>query len=738
MTTTLERDVVPAQLRQAQRRVLGRLEIVRRGVRLHLLVEGIFWLASALLVAAAVSLALDRLLRFNLPTRVGLLAIALAAILTIAFRRLIRPLLLPLDDLDLAELLDRRVPGVGQRISNVLQLPDLLRAGDHASPSMVDAAVVECVAALDRVDLIGTLNRARRRKLLLACGAWLVLAIAFCALWPATAGLWACRWLAGSTVRWPQQTYLNIVGLGDAATLLVPRGEMSLLQINARPAFAGSSGNWVLDGRGEPLMVEAQELPQGHPPDQVSVSYTLADGRRGRGNAVQFDESSFRYELPPLVEPAELNVDGGDDWLGPITIEPIDRPAVSTLEITAQGPGAGEPRTERVGEGDTQLLFLPQTQLELRLVANQPLKSAEVRDKAQQVSGWQKVDDRTYVLRWTMQESLALEFRLTGKRGGLTSKPYFLTIGLLKDREPRVTIRSSGVGRRITPVARIPLALRATDDFSVASLALDWERTVAGDNKPQVDTAREEMAIGPRGTEAPSGAEIELDHELELRSRKLAPGNSLRLRGVATDECTLGAQTGNSRWLAFQIVSPDELFYEILMRQREQRAKFAAALQSAQSQSKAIGELTKGSDALGIVRAQQVIGLQVWQVANQLDATLQEMTLNDLGNAQARESLQSTVITPLRTLHDDLLAHLRAEIDGLAGQGSIVEDRRAEAIVLADQAVAAMQTILAQMSLWESFIDVVNQLKQIIERQGQVLKSTEEVDKERTNKLFDE
>ena len=49
-----------------------------------------------------------------------------------------------------------------------------------------------------------------------------------------------------------------------------------------------------------------------------------------------------------------------------------------------------------------------------------------------------------------------------------------------------------------------------------------------------------------------------------------------------------------------------------------------------------------------------------------------------------------------------------------------------------------MQAILAQMAQWESFIDVVNQLKQIIERQDQVLKSTEEIEKERTDKLFDE
>jgi hypothetical protein len=738
MSTILEREVVPDELRRIQRAVLRRLKSVRRKLRIHLLVEGIFWVTMALLLTAATSLALDRLLRFNLSTRLGLLAIALGAILVLAWRRLVRPLLLPLDDLDLAELLDRRSPGVGQRISNVLQLPELLVSEHYASPSMVQAAVEECSAALDKVDLSSTLNVPRRRKLLAACGVGILLAIAFCAAWPATAQLWARRWLAGSSLRWPQQTYLNLIGLDDDAKLLVPRGELSLLQINARPAFARSDGRWVLAGRDEPLVVEAPTAPKSQPPEQVSIAYTLSDGAKRRGNAAQFDEANFRYELPPLAEPVELHITGGDDWLGPITIEPIDRPTVDTIEITARRPGSGEPQTQQVGEGSAQLLFLPETSLQLRLVASQPLHSAEVLDKGLPVAGWQRVDERTYTLSWTTKESLALEFRLIGQRGGLGSKPYFLAIGLLKDREPRVTIRSTGVGRRVTPVARIPLTLRASDDFGVASLALDAERTALGDDKPQVDSWRQEMEKPPAAAaETVLRPEIDWDYELELRARGLAPGNMVKLRGVAADACTLGAQTGNSRWLLFQIVSSDELFYEILMRQREQRAKFGAALDSAKAQSKLLGELTRPEDASAVARAEQVIARQVWQVANQLDATLQEMTLNDLGNAQARENLQSAIIVPLRTLHGDLLTRLRNVVDALGHQPTISEDRRGEALALSDQAVDVMQTILGQMSLWESFIDVINQLKQIIERQDQVLKTTEEIEKERTDKLFD-
>ncbi len=695
-----------------------------------------FWVTSAVLLATALSFALDRAFRFNLPTRLGLLAIAVVAVLVVVARRLVRPLLLPLEPLDLAELLDRRSRGVGQKISNVLQLPELLLDEHFASPSMVRAAVIECARSLDEVDLTGTLNVRRRRGLALGLLALIAAAGALALAWPETASLWARRWLAGSTIRWPQSTYLSVPGLEDDSRLLVPRGEMSLVHIDARPEFAADGDHWTLSGRGEPLVVESAGRPTSQPPEQVALDYRMPDGSKRRGNATQFGEASFRYELPPLAEPVELYLSGGDDWLGPITIEPIDRPSVSLLELTSRRPGSDADETVRVGDANAQLLFLPETKLRLRLVASQPLASAEVVDKGAPMAGWQRVDDRTYTLDWTMSQSLALEFRLTGQRGALGSKPTFLAIGLLKDREPRVTIRSSGVSRRVTPVARIPLAIRANDDFGVASLALEWERTATRDEKQSVETKRFDIEE-PAPPEAALERELNRDHEISLGQQGLAPGNTLKLRGTATDACALGTQIGHSRWLSFQIVASDELFYEILMRQREQRAKFTVALESAKAQSTALAEAAKSEDILGVSRAEQVIARQVWQVAGVLDASLVEMTLNDLGNPQARDNMQTAIITPLRNLHGDLLQRLRAAVDALAAPGALSEEKRTEVIALADQSVETMQAILAQMSLWESFIDVVNQLKQIIDRQNLLLKSTEEVEKKRTEDLFD-
>ena len=48
-----------------------------------------------------------------------------------------------------------------------------------------------------------------------------------------------------------------------------------------------------------------------------------------------------------------------------------------------------------------------------------------------------------------------------------------------------------------------------------------------------------------------------------------------------------------------------------------------------------------------------------------------------------------------------------------------------------------MQQILDKMSQWESFVDVVNQLKQVIKSQNGLLETTEEMRKNIVKDLFD-
>jgi hypothetical protein len=48
-----------------------------------------------------------------------------------------------------------------------------------------------------------------------------------------------------------------------------------------------------------------------------------------------------------------------------------------------------------------------------------------------------------------------------------------------------------------------------------------------------------------------------------------------------------------------------------------------------------------------------------------------------------------------------------------------------------------MKTILAQMSQWESFVDVVNQVAEVIRMEQKILQETEKARESRAREVFD-
>lgn len=710
---------------------------IRHSMHAHLLWEGLAWTTTTCVCFAAISLLIDRTFRPELASRLVLLGLGVAGIVIVAWQWLIRPLRLRLDDLDLAELLDRRRPGVGQRLTNVLQLPELLRRGKiDGSPAMIEMAVVDDFTALEQIDLRSTLNISRRRKVMALLLGLIAITALFCWAFPSVASVWSRRWLGGASVRWPQHTYLNVLGLDDQGRLLVPRGEATILKVDAQPEFIAAEGEWSVVGRGNTIRIPGEAKPHSEVPDDVAIDYRLANGSRKQGALTQFEAGHFRYELPPLAEAASFTLTGGDDWLGPLQIKPIDRPRVKDITITAHVPGHTQPEVYHAGQEDSQLLFLPTTQLQLVLTSDQPLASACIVTQGENAPQLKQIDASHYESEIIMKAATSLEFQMTAADSGLSSKPYFLLIGLLTDRPPRVTVRVTGIGRRVTPTARVPMIIRSVDDFGVANMAADLELTQFVDSKPQVSTHQPYMeTFALENDKLPTDVEKQI--LVKLAEVNAAPGNIVRLQSTATDACVLGPQQGTSRWIPLQVVTPEELFYEILVRQREQRGRFSKSLDMAKAQLESIQKLTSSEESGGVLRVHQVVARQVWQIANQLDATLQEMIYNDLGSEQARDLLDTSIIAPLRKLHEENFVNIGERLQTLLEHRELRDADRQAALDAQQAAVTEIQHILAQMSQWESFVDVINQLRQVIKSQNEVLESTEKTEKERIKGLFD-
>ena len=347
-------------------------------------------------------------------------------------------------------------------------------------------------------------------------------------------------------------------------------------------------------------------------------------------------------------------------------------------------------------------------------------------------------DDRSFTTTWKLTEATTLEIHLKSARTALASKPTFLSIGLLKDRAPRVTLRALGTSGHVTPIATIPLSISATDDFGLAALRLETARTTSKDDKSEPVTKKASIALPITVEKDRPLLDEQVRHEVVLLADPPKIGTILRFVAEADDKCANGKQTGRSSALQVQVVSPDELFYEILIRQRAERAKFLLALQAVEKQTPVLAGQPKSADFQNVMRVHHSAARQLDQIASRVSDTLQEMKLNQVGSPKSHRLLQQAIIDPIRALASGPMSQVRNVLQALSGATSTPGATEAEARRLHGEVVTTMRNILDQMSQWESFVDVVNQVAEVIKMQKDVLKDTENAREKRTKEVFDD
>jgi hypothetical protein len=722
-------------LQRALRRELARL---RRRLHVELALEFAADAAVALAAAGTLLVLLDWWYRFGLPVRLVLLLLTLAglcAFLGVRARRRWRAS--RIDELSLAVNLDRHRPGIAQQIADVLQLPGLLddpRA--MVSPAMVRLAVQQAFAALGGSDWQSLWNRTRT---LYGAGALLLgllVPATFAALAPESARLSFARWLAGSLERWPQATYLTVMGTDARGRLLAPRDERFMMEVRTDlPLLESRGDHWIVRGRGEPLLLRHKPA-QARTPESVFVREQTAHGAAREATMVQLDRTRFHYEFPPAAARSSFRLAGGDDWLGPLTIERVDRPSLAQTRLRVKEPGAAYSGFREIEDPRQHLLFLPDTQVELTLVGSENLADIQLNVHPAPPPEMKREDERTFAAAWTLREAMTLEILLTSATTGLASRPAFLSIGTLRDREPRLTLRAIGVSNHVTPVATIPLLIGATDDLGLAALRLRSERTALDQGEPKTERATVAIPLPPEHGRPLLDHQVR--HEVLLQSAQPKVGTVLRYVAEADDRCARGPQTGRSSALALSVVSPDELFYEILVRQRAERSKFLTVLETAEKQGPVLAGQPSADDLLRVMRAMHAGSRQLDQIAARITDSLQEMKLNQIGSPKSFRLLEEGVIEPMRNLNSGPMSQLRGMLQTLAGAGSTPGASRESARRLHAEVVAKMKEILEQMSQWESFVDVVNQVAEVLRMEHKVLQATEKAEESRTKEIFDE
>jgi hypothetical protein len=725
MTTTATVSTSP-NLTDLRQGLLARLELFRGQVRTHMLLEGLArWLAE-LVAVALVSFLLDRLLRLGLPTRLTLLFLALGFLAVEAWRFIIAPLRLRLGHVGLAAAIDRagseKTRGsLAARVASVLELPELLKTPTAPSPSMVRSAVLRCHEALDGVRFEQHLNGARRQAAISAIAALVVMPLLLASINHRATGLWFRRYFLGSSEAWPQKTYLLVSDVKDGR-LSVPRAEPFTLLVATKEGSV--------------------------PPDTVTLRYREGRAARTSVAMTRFGPGDFRYDFPPLGAEAEVELSGNDD-VQSFVIVPVDRPRMTDLLLVSKHPTEPKPTPHNFAGQDADLSFLPKTDIQLSFTANVPVAKVNLKSNVAHPGepDVKRLDDQHFLLRWEQAAPVQLQIELIGAATGLASVPTPVAVGLKNDLPPRVSLTFSGVRSRVTPQARIPLAIQARDDYGIAKLDLITKAEIvaggegrAASTQPTTNPAATQpfsetaarTLYGP--TTQPTDLEIQQSHTLEVPSLKLPPGSVLQVTAAATDACYLGPQTGASRTVTFRVVPPEELFREILLRQQGERAKFRKQIEEAQKVRDGLVAVATPQAAQALARQHRQIQREVARIGVSLGESMTEMKCNMLGGPEAWELMDKNVLLPLKKLNEEAMTQQKDALDALKGDSAEAVN---QAVPRQEKIIATMQEILKQMSQWDSFVDVLNQLNELIKLETKVKDSTEGLKKKQTDGVFD-
>lgn len=704
--------------------IVARLNRFRGQVRRHLLIEGITRVLAITVALALASLVLDRRLKLHLVTRLVFIIPSLIGIGVEIWRWIITPLRTRLGLLDLTAELDQKrlgsaaISNVGSngdsalsaRVATVLELPALLRSASPPSQAFVERAVVQSHEALQKLDFASHLNRDRFLKMLGAIAIALLVPALLTAAFPSTMRLWAKRWLVGSNEPWPQRTHLQIAGL-ENGRIVVPRGEPFVLRVSA--------------------------TPNSESPTAVSVRFKEGRGQRMTGGMNRFGDNDFRYDFVTVVAPIRVEVWGGDDELEPFEVEPVDRPKIVQLQLTSKHPTQATPETHAFGGEDAETSFLPKTALELTFTANVPVSEVHLKNSQQTPTDRdiRRLDAKTFAIKWLHEHPLQLQIETVSTIGKLASLPLPVSIGLKVDQPPKLTIAYTGVRLRVTPTAKIPLTINTRDDYGIARMDLNEKVEMPDPAEPaKMKATLSTLNLMPT-TKPAKELDIQLQRQMDVAEFKLSPGAMLGLAGAATDDCYLGAQTGQSRAVTFKIVSPEELFKEILLRQQAERGKFRKATDDAEKVREALQTMVTPEAQQQVIRQHRAIQREVLRIHTAFSESLIELKLNNLGSPEAYEMMEKNILSPMKKLHDELMSPQREALESIGQAGS--NQTLADVISRQELILERMKEILKQMAQWDSFVDVLNQLNDIIRQQMKINQATNQMKSKQTEGLFD-
>lgn len=812
------------------------LRSLRSRIRRYVVCDSLLAIAALVLGAFWVGFLLD-----YGPVKIGgsemppaargiLLTLTLVGVATLLARSLVGRLVKRLPDKSLALLIEKHHPSVAGRLSTAVELnrDDRDRDGDSHSPALLAEVTGQAAAAMQQVrpDRVLDGQPLKRKGLLvipMAAAALLLLIFA-----PATVSRAASRLTLLSNEPWPRRASLEMVGIELPQTRWTGQEETPMMSVE----FDENKVARLPIGSSGVLRIRAK-ADQAEVPKVCTAYYTMADRSRGqtglrRVGRVRDGYQSFVLDGAPLAslnQSVSLSIHGLDDALRDYEIIAVPPPAIDQTTIASRYPKYLRPAASAEtgvsidpsddDRRDYQSGMRIREGSRVRVIAQSSVPVGSVRARLTQNGDSRQVD--ASVASDGLSASLSIdafdvattiELIPVDPNGISAQAPYRYFLGIVSDQAPEVSLKLSGIGSAITPMATLPMTLVATDDYglkdaSVAAIVQppqndedENQNRNTNDDAGSPDSLEKEELDKEQPGDAPemfshtvrpsldrSGtATFAMDfRQLELADQLPLPevGSTVNLVAEAVDYYDIASpHAPRAEAIRLTVVTPDKLLSllertELELRARlEQTASEVRLLRDSLDAIRLdIGELDDQADNDqsdndqadneqsdnqddGVdPRARQIVRLRVQQSGLQVNKTRDELigvvaTLGDLVDEMVnnrvdtpdrQDRLINQVAQPLQRIVDGSLLQLGQNVTSI--ESSLADpDRAAEAasgsVEATDRVIVELDRVLEKMLDLESFNELLDLVRGLIDDQEQLLEDTKVQRKQKVLDLF--
>jgi hypothetical protein len=717
-TTSIAADL--ATVREALKRL-------RRQTRRWVWIESLGLLALWVAAAFWLSLLIDRLLEPPWQVRVAMLIAAGAVVGWLVATKLVGRLTAPLEDAQLALLVERSHPQFRDSLSTAVELSRGRR--DDVSDVLLARTAAAAAGRLEAFDPAAIF---RRRSLggLAVAATLAVASIAGLVLsQPQAAGLWARRmvWLVDEP--WPRRVRLEAEGFVDGVRVVARGTDVEVLvRASSRDALPD-----VVDLRSRAIG------PQGR---------GWRTDRMGTRGAATAAGQTFGHVIKGVNESLDLEIRGGDARLRPLRLEVVDAPGLESLSIVTTLPGylGGGSRPAAT----SRVVPVPRgSSVDITCTATAPLTAAEVavaEEGAETVVATLAKESAAGLPRSIaaqladVMSDRAVVVRLTDEHGLTNRDPITFVITAVPDEPPQVAVRLRGISTSVTPTARIPWVGTIADDhgLAAATVTLAAAAPAAEADDPvreleqPIDRVRPGMAVAEFPADAPE--------TLLLAPLALSVGSRLTITVAATDGCGLegGPNRGVGDTWTLDVVTPEALQAMLEAREVILRRRYESVIADCSQARDRLAAAEPAGDEMAVVVARlgESIGRAAGETAEIATAFRDirlELDNNGLLTPEVDMRLITQIADPLAGLAEAHLPPLAAACRGVADPAGA----RGGLVRQADDVLARMRALLAMMMELESFNEVIERLRDVIRTQEEIRADTLEQQKKRAREALE-